>query len=165
MNNAFKSGRSIIQAIDLVSSELDGPISKEFKKIGMELSFGLDIELAFNRFADRIKLNEAVYLTSSLSVLNKTGGNIIKVFDSIEKTLYSRKKLQVELKSLTASSRLIMYVLMAVPIAFAAFMSIINKNYFAPMFNSPLGIAMLFIMIILYITYIIVVKRAMRVRM
>lgn len=165
MNNAFKSGRSIIQAIDLVSSELDGPISKEFKKIGMELSFGLDIELAFNRFADRIKLNEAVYLTSSLSVLNKTGGNIIKVFDSIEKTLYSRKKLQVELKSLTASSRLIMYVLMVVPIAFAAFMSIVNKNYFAPMFNSPLGIAMLFIMIILYITYIIVVKRAMRVRM
>lgn len=165
MNNAFKSGRSIIQAINLVSNELDGPISKEFKKIGMELSFGLDIELAFNRFADRIKLSEAVYLTSSLSVLNKTGGNIIKVFDSIEKTLYNRKKLQLELKSLTASSRFIMYVLMVVPIAFAIFMSIINKNYFSPMFNSPFGIVMIFIMIILYITYIIIVKRAMRVRM
>ena len=60
MNNAFKAGRSIIQAIDMVSSELKGPISKEFKKISMEINLGLDIEVAFKRFASRIKLEEAV---------------------------------------------------------------------------------------------------------
>ena len=32
MNNAFKSGRSITQAIELVSHELDGPIKEEFRK-------------------------------------------------------------------------------------------------------------------------------------
>ena len=85
MNNAFKAGMSITQAVDLVAKELDGPIAKEFSKISMEISLGLDIETAFKRFADRINLSEAIYLTSSLSVLNKTGGNIIKVFDSIEK--------------------------------------------------------------------------------
>lgn len=165
MNNAFKSGRSIIQSIDLVSNELDGPIAKEFKKIKQEILFGLDIEVAFRRFAERIKIEEAVYLTSSLSVLNKTGGNIIKVFDSIEKTLFSRKKLQVELKSLTSSSKLIMYVLIFVPIVFVAFISIINKDYFEPLFTNPLGVALMIIMLIIYITYIIIVRRVMRVRM
>lgn len=165
MNNAFKAGRSIIQAVDLVSTELKGPISKEFKKISLELSLGLDVEVAFRRFAERIKVNEALYLTSSLSVLNKTGGNIIKVFDSIEKTMFSRRKLQEELKALTSSSKLITYVLIFVPIIFVIFISIINKEYFEPLFTNPLGVALILIMLIIYITYIIIVKKVMKVRM
>lgn len=165
MNNAFKAGRSIVQAVDLVSAELDGPIAKEFKRISMELSFGLDVEVVFKRFADRIKIPEAVYLTSSLSILNKTGGNIIKVFDSIEKTLYNRKKLQVELKSLTGSSKLIMYVLIIVPVAFVFLINLINKEYFKPMYSNPLGLTLLGIILLIYVTYIIVVRKVMKVRM
>ena len=164
MNNAFKAGMSITQAVDLVAKELDGPISKEFKKIGMEISLGLDIETAFKRFADRINLSEAIYLTSSLSVLNKTGGNIIKVFDSIEKTIFNRKKLENEFKALTSSSKLIMYVLIVVPIAFVLFISLINKDYFKVLFENTLGIALIVIMLIIYITYIVVVRKVMKVR-
>lgn len=164
MNNAFKAGMSITQSVDLVSKELDGPISKEFKKISMEISLGLDIEIAFKRFADRIKLSEAVYLTSSLSVLNKTGGNIIKVFDSIEKTIFNRKKLENEFKALTSSSKLITYVLIVVPVAFVLFISVINKDYFKVLFDNPLGIILIIIMLIIYITYIIVVRKVMKVR-
>ena len=165
MNNAFKAGMSIVQAVDLVAKELDGPISKEFKKISLELSFGLDVEVAFKRFADRIKIEEAIYLTSSLSVLNKTGGNIIKVFDSIEKTMFSRKKLENEYKSLTSSSKMIMYVLIFVPLAFVAFIGLINKDYFTPLFTSPLGMVLLIIMLVIYITYIIIVRKVLKVRM
>ena len=165
MNNAFKSGRSIIQAIDLVGNELNGPISSEFKKISMEIKLGLDIEVAFKRFAERIDLEEAVYITSSISVLNKTGGNIIKVFNSIEKTLFNKKKLSEELKALTSSSKMITYALILVPIVFAIFLSIIDKTFFMPLFNNPLGIAILILMLILYITYIIIVNKVMKVRL
>lgn len=164
MNNAFKAGMSITQSVDLVSKELNGPISKEFKKISMEISLGLDIETAFKRFADRIKLSEAIYLTSSLSVLNKTGGNIIKVFDSIEKTIFNRKKLENEFKALTSSAKLITYVLIIVPIAFVLFISIINKDYFKVLFENPIGIILLIIMFTIYITYIFVVRKVMKVR-
>ena len=164
MNNAFKAGMSITQAIDLVAKEVTGPISKEFIKIRTDISMGLDIEIAFRRFSKRVKSEEAMYLASSLSVLNKTGGNIIKVFDSIEKNMFSRRKLDNELKSLTASSKLIMYVLIVVPPLFITFISIINKDYFVPMFTNPLGIALLLIMSIIYITYILVVKKVLKVR-
>ena len=164
MNNAFKAGMSIIQAIDLVAREISGPISKEFNRISKDINMGLDIEIAFKRFSKRIKSDEAMYLASSLSVLNKTGGNIIKVFDSIEKNMFSRRKLENELKSLTASSKLIMYVLIVVPPLFITFISIINKDYFAPMFTNPLGVVLLIIMLLIYITYIIVVRKVLRVR-
>lgn len=164
MNNAFKAGMSITQAVDLVGKELKGPISKEFKKISNEISLGLDIEVAFKRFSERIKSEEAVYLTSSLSVLNKTGGNIIKVFNSIEKNMFNRRKLDQELKSLTSSSKLIMYVLMIVPVAFVIFIGVINKEYFKPLFSNPLGYFLIGIMIIIYTTYIIVVRKVLKVR-
>lgn len=165
MNNAFKVGMSIIQAIDLVTKELDGPISREFKKISTELSYGIEIETAFKRFADRIKINEAVYLTSSLSVLNKTGGNITKVFESIKKTMYNKKKLENELKSLTSSSRFIMWVLIFVPIVFVLTIMAINPSYFKPLISNPIGYGLIIVMILLYISYIFTVKRIMRVRM
>lgn len=164
MNNAFKSGRSIMQAVLLVSDELKGPIAKEFKKIGLELSYGIEVEDAFKRFSNRVNLSEAVYLTSSLSVLNKTGGNIIKVFDSIEKTLFSKKKLESEYKSLTSSSKMITIVLIFIPIVFTIFIGVINRNYFMPLIEKPLGIVLIVLMIIIYITYIIVVQKVMKVR-
>lgn len=164
MNNAFKAGKSILQAVEVVSRQLNGPISKEFKKIEQEISYGIDVDIAFKRFKDRIKIKEAVYLSSSLSVLNKTGGNIIKVFDTIEKNVYNRKKLQNELKTLTSSSKLITYVLIFVPIIFIIFIGIINIGYFKPLFTNPLGIILIAIMLIIYITYIIVVRKIMKVK-
>ena len=165
MNNAFKSGRSIEQAIELVSKELDGPIAEEFKKMHLEISFGLAIDVVFKRFALRIDLEEVNYLTASLSILNKTGGNIIKVFSSIEKTLFNKKKLRLELASLTGASRLIVYMLIAIPILFVISISLISPNYFEAFYSTPLGYILMTIILVIYITYIICVRKVMKVRM
>ena len=165
MNNAFKSGRSISQAILLVTTELDGAIAEEFRKMHLELSFGLSVDVVFKRFAERINLEEVNYLTSSLSVLNKTGGNIIKVFSAIEKSLFDKKRLKLELASLTGSSKLIFYCLICVPILFVIFISIINPNYFKVFYTTSIGIVILTSIIIIYIVYIIIIRKIMKVRM
>ena len=165
MNNAFKSGRSLTQAIGLVASELSGPISYEFKKMDQEIAYGLGVEVVFKRFADRIKLDEINYLTASLSVLNKTGGNIIKVFTTIEESLFDKKRLRLELDSLTGSSKLIMYCLITVPILFVVFISIINPGYFKVFYTTLVGFIVLIVIIVLYTTYIIFIRKIMNVRM
>lgn len=165
MNNAFKSGRSITQAIALVTKELDGPIGEEFKKMSMELSFGLSVDLVFRRLSERIKLEEITYLTASLSILNKTGGNIIKVFASIEKSLFNKKKLKLELAALTGSSKIIVYVLSVVPLFFILFISLVNPTYFVPLLTTSLGLVISGLTLIMYIIYIIFVSKIMKVRM
>ena len=165
MNNAFKSGRSITQAIELVSVQLDGPMAEEFKKMSLELSFGLSIEDVFKRFSKRVELTEVTYLTASLSILNKTGGNIIKVFSSIERTLFSQKKLKLELASLTGSSKIIVYILFVVPILFVVFISIIDPTYFLPLITTPIGLIITTIVLVVYVIYIVVVRKIMKVRM
>ena len=96
MNNAFKSGKSTLQALNIAASELPEPISDEFKKMYLDMKYGLSVDAVFDRFAKRVDLEEAVYLSSSLTILNKTGGNIVEVFSSIERTLFDKKKLNEE---------------------------------------------------------------------
>lgn len=165
MNNAFKSGRSIRQAIDLVTRELQGPMAEEFKKMLLELDFGLSVEETFRRFSTRVELEEVAYLTASLSILNRTGGNIIQVFSSIEKSLFNKKKLKLELASLTGSSKIIVYVLFIVPPMFILFISLINPTYFVPLYTTPLGLILCGIMLVIYICYIFMVRSIMKVRM
>ena len=165
MNNAFKSGRSITQAIDLVSTELDGPIAQEFKKMSMELNLGLAVDVVFSRLSNRINLEEVAYLTASLSILNKTGGNIIKVFTSIEKNLFNKKKLRVELKSLTGTSRVIVTVLYLVPILFILFISLVSPGYFKAFYTTEIGFIFMTVIFILYVVYIFIVNKVMKVRM
>ena len=86
MNNAFKSGKSILQAIKIAGDELPEPICDEFKKMYLDMKFGLSVDTVFDRFAKRVDLEEAVYISSSLKILNNTGGNIVDVFSSIERT-------------------------------------------------------------------------------
>ena len=144
MNNAFRSGRSTMQAIEIVSHELKGPISQEFKKMHLEISYGLSLDVVFERFSKRVDSEEVNYITSSLSILNKTGGNIIKVFSSIEKMLFNKQKLKQEMKSLTSSANMISKILLVMPFVFVGIITILNPSYFMPLINTTLGNILLF---------------------
>ena len=165
MNNSFKSGRNIMQAIETVKNELSGPIAEEFKKISLDISYGLSLDTVFNRFYNRVKIEDAKYIASSLTLLNKTGGNIIKVFTMIEDSFFDKKKLKSELDSLTASSVFVFRVLVFLPIIFVSLISILNKDYFNPLFTSVLGITLLFVIIFLYVIYIVIIKKLLKVEM
>ncbi len=164
MNNSFKSGRSIVQTIKIVSDEIDGPLKEEFKKMYEDLSYGLEIEAVFERFNSRVNLKEVKYITTSLSILNKTGGNIVDVFASIEKTVFNNKKLEDELHNLSAASKALYRILVVIPLIFTFIIFMLDNTYFTPLFSNPLGIAIIVLIIILYIMYIIIVKKIIRIK-
>lgn len=165
MNNSFKSGRSIMQTIEIVADELEeGPLKKEFKQMVIDLNYGLTFEEVFRRLEDRIKLEELKYISTSLSILNKTGGNIVKVFSSIEKTFFNNRKLDEELKNLTASSKFLYHVLTFIPIIFTILIYLLDPTYFNPLFTNIIGYIILFIVIMLYVSYIFVVKKVINIK-
>lgn len=164
MNNSFKSGRSIVQTIEIVSQEIDGPLKEEFLKMKNDLGYGLDLETVFERFSQRVNLEEVNYITTSLTILNKTGGDIVKVFSSIEKTIFNNRKMQEELKNLSASANLLYHVLTIMPVAFVLIIAILDNTYFNPLFNNPLGLTITFIIILIYISYIILVKKIIKIK-
>ena len=162
MNNSFKSGHSIMQAIQLVSSELDSPLGLEFKKMYVDLSYGLSLSVAFKRFESRVNMEEAKYITTSLSILNETGGDIVKVFESVEKTFFNNKKLKDELTYLTAASRMLYYVLLFIPILFVTIIYALDNSYFKILFVNNFGYVIVFICLLLYVSYIFIINKIMK---
>lgn len=164
MNNAFKTGRNIVQAIETVTTELTGPIADEFKKILVDLKYGLSYDVAFKRFYQRVKIDDARYIATSLILVNKTGGSIKNIFKNIENTIMTRKKLENELKSLTSAARMMAKILIILPIIMVIIILLLNNNYFKPFFNNPVGILFLFIALILFVSYIVIVRKILRVK-
>ena len=163
MNNAFKSGMNIMQAISIVESELTGPIKDEFRKINIDIKYGLSLETVFDRFYNRVKIEDIKYISSSLSLINKTGGNIVRVFSAIEKNFYDKKKIRDEMNSLTSSSTFMFRLLVFMPILLVLIILVLNKDYFLPLINTNIGRVIILLILILYTMYIIVVKKVMKV--
>lgn len=164
MNNAFKSGKSTLQAIEIASRELSEPLNHEFEKMYKDMKYGLSVDTVFERFSNRVDIEEAKYLSSSLTILNKTGGNIVKVFSSIERTLFDRKKLDEELKNLTVSSNMIVKILTVVPVVFVLVIYMLNPNYFDPLFSSLFGYILITIIILMFMLYIWTLRKIMKVK-
>lgn len=163
MNNAFKAGKSTLQAVELASRDLPKPINREFEKIYQDMSYGLSVDVAFMRFAKRVNLEEATYVASVLTILNKTGGNIINVFSSMEKTLFDKKKLEEDLKNSTAASNLVVKFLMVVPIFFIVIIYMVSPTYFEPLFGSMLGSIVIVLIVVMFIGYIYLLNKIMKI--
>ena len=163
MNNAFKSGMNIMQAVEIVKEELTGPIQDEFKKISMDIDYGLSLEVVFDRFYKRVKIEDIKYITSSLSLINKTGGNIVRVFGSIEKNFYDKKKIKDEMDSLTSSSKFMFKLLIIMPIILCIIIFMLNPEFFTPLLTTSLGKIISLVIILLFSIYVLIVKRIMRV--
>ena len=50
MNSAFKSGKNIWQAINIVKTSTESPIKEEFEIISKDIDYGLDLLTVFERF-------------------------------------------------------------------------------------------------------------------
>ena len=163
MNNAFKSGKSTIQAVEVASQKLKGPLKHEFKKILKEMQYGLTIEVVFDRFSKRVNVDSAAYVSTSLITLSKTGGNIVKVFNSIERTLFDRKKLEEELKSTTTASNFVVKILTIVPFILVIAIYILSPAYFSPLFESVVGYLIIAITSVIFVLYLIILNRVVKV--
>ena len=130
----------------------------------LEINYGLSLDVVFERFSKRVDSEEVSYITSSLSILNKTGGNIINVFASIEKMLFSKRKLEQEMKSLTSSANMVSKILLIMPIVFVILITLLNPSYFMPLLNTKLGNLLLVIILLIYTLYAIIVNKIMKVR-
>ena len=121
-------------------------------------------ELRPNPYQPRTVFDEdALNELASLTIINKTGGNIIKIFENIENSMFEKQKLKFELNSLTSGSKLVVYTLLFMPFVFVLIISTINPTYFLPFINSELGIILLIFMIIYYIIFIVCIRRIMKV--
>ena len=100
-----------------------------------------------------------------MAEIKRNNGDVVKIFDSIEKNLFNKRKIKNEYKALTGSPKLISNFLFVLPFIFIILILMINKDYFNPLFEKPIGIALVLFALTLYILYVIIIKKIFKTRM
>lgn len=162
INGALKNGATISQAIDLVSVELDGAISDEFKKISVDLKYGLSISNAFMRFHNRVDLDITYFISDTLINFDDIGSEIVHIFNYIEEELLSESNLRNEIRSATSGSKLIYYICVLMPLLLLVFVWIFDISIISELLINKIGLLIFIGIIILYILYLVIVNKVMR---
>lgn len=132
---AIRSGSSLLQAMDLVSREATAPVSSEFKRVVQEVGLGLTIETALDNMYRRVPSDDLDLMNTAINIQHEVGGNLAQILESISHTIRERVRIKGEIKTLTAQGRASGYVITALPLGLAFFMTTINPGYMMPIFT------------------------------
>ena len=85
---------------------------------------------------------------------------------SSDHCIYIRERFRImeDLKTLTLSSRWSAWLLCALPIFLAVYMSVMNPDYMSVMWHDPRGHNLLFVAAIMQILGMLMVRRIMRIK-
>lgn len=164
LNNLFKGGLTITEAINSMKDNLTGPLQKEFNNIAVDLSYGISINDTFLRFYNRVGLEDIKYLVNVLTIVNITGGEATKIFDDILTTLINKQKLSLEIKKITMKSKILTIIFIVLPFLTMIALSLINKDYFEVLYKTPKGVLILGLVVSLYLGYIFIIRKVLKVQ-
>jgi tight adherence protein B len=133
--NSLRSGYSFLQSMELVSREAPAPMSSEFRRVVQEVGLGLSTADALENLMRRVPSEDLDLLITAVNIQMEVGGNLAQILETIGHTIRERVRIKGEIQVLTAQGRISAYVITALPIALAIFITVINPSYMAPMFT------------------------------
>jgi tight adherence protein B len=141
--SSLRAGHSLLQALASVAGEAEAPTSEEFARIINENRVGRELSLALDECALRMDSEDFVWVTQAIAINREVGGNLAEVLDGVGNTIRERNQIRRQVKALSAEGKLSAYVLMALPLGIAGFLSFSNPEYMAKFVHSLAGYAMI----------------------
>ena len=159
ISSSLRSGYSFMQAIEMVSREMQPPISEEFYRVLREINLGVTTDEAMNHMAERINSVDLDLVVTAVLIQRQIGGNLTEILDNIANTIRDRVKIAGHIRTLTAQGRLSGAIISLLPFVMAFVIYIINPNYIMPLFTQTAGYWMLIMAAVSEIFGIMVIKK------
>ena len=142
MASSLRSGYSFMQAIEMLSREMQPPLSEEFYRVLREINLGVTTDEAMNHMAERINSVDLDLVVTAVLIQRQIGGNLTEILDNIANTIRDRVKIAGHIKTLTAQGRMSGIIISMLPFVLAFLISFINPGYMDPLFNQTIGYVM-----------------------
>ena len=157
ISNALRAGYSFQQTIEVISKEMEPPISQEFSQMNHEIVMGVPLEEALENANKRIGSTDFELVVTAVLIQREVGGNLAQVLDNISYTIAERIRMRREILAITAQGRLSAIVLVLLPFGAGAAMFFVDHDNFVQMLNEPMGqYAMIGAVVLEIIGYLII---------
>jgi len=164
ISSCLRSGLSLVQAFDVLVEDMPAPISQEFGEVTKEIRIGRTIEEALRNLCARMPSEDLELFSNSIIIGRETGGDLPKVFSRLVTTFRDRQKLKETIKTLTMQGKIQGVVMSFIPIFFAFFIYINNKNHFDIMLQSQIGRFLLILAVVLQVFGMVLIKKFSQIR-
>lgn len=164
MSRGLSAGHAFTESLQMVASEMPEPIATEFRKTYDEQNLGLSLKLALENLVQRMPLLDLRMCVTAVLIQRETGGNLSELLEKVAHTIRERFRIMEDLKTLTLSSRWSAWLLCALPIFMAVYITAMNPNYMEVMWRDPRGHKLLAIAVIMQILGMLMVQKIMKIK-
>jgi tight adherence protein B len=161
---AVRAGHAFTTALELIANEVSEPLASEFRKLYEEQKFGMPVRDALMNLTERVPLVDVKFFVTAVMLQRETGGNLAEILDNLSYVIRERFKIQRQVKVHTAQGRLTMALLMGMPPAVVAILSIFSPEFVKPLFYDPIGHALLVASITLQTLGYFVIRKIIKIQ-
>ena len=159
MSRSLRTGYPFIQSLNIIATEMEGPISKEFGIVFEELNYGRNVDIAFALMIDRVPSMSLSAMATAILIQRETGGNLSEVLLNISKVLRARFKLQRTVKTLSAEGVFSAWVLCSVPFFMFLMFNLIDPHHFDALYEHPEGYKLFYVIGVLEVIAIFWIRK------
>src|SRR5581483_2205997 len=138
----LKAGHSFRHAIQAVVDEGAEPTARELRRVLAETRLGRPMDEALAEMGDRVGSKNLSFVLNAVTIQRQIGGSLAGLFDIVAETVRQRQQFARKIRSLTATGRMSAYVLIGLPFAVSALISLISPAYMSPLWHSGMGHAL-----------------------
>jgi tight adherence protein B len=135
----LRAGLPLIECFKLTATEWREPLKGEFVRVVNDLSVGLSIREAINRFAERVPLQEAKLFSIVVAIQAQSGGNLSEVLGNLADLLREREKLIAKIRSMTSEARTSAWIIGSIPVILIALISLVSPDFMKPLLETTTG--------------------------
>lgn len=142
LTGSLRTGYGVLQAVENAVAEMESPTSDELQRVSNELRLGRDLSEALEDMARRVDSEDFTWVIQAIAINREVGGDLSEVLDGVAGTIRARSHLARQVSALSAEGRMSAYVLVGLPFAIAAVISVLNPGYLGPFFTTGVGLLM-----------------------
>jgi tight adherence protein B len=137
--STLRAGHGLRTALRAIADDSAAPSSEEFSRVLGEERLGRPLHEAIAAMCERIGSPDVAYVATAVNVQSQTGGSLAGLFDTLSETVRERQRHARKVKALTSLGRMSAIVLVGMPIALGALMTVLSPQYMAPLYTTSTG--------------------------
>jgi tight adherence protein B len=159
LRSSLSAGHTLLRGVQMATENSPEPIATELRLVVDQISLGTSLADALDNMFRRVPEESLGFLVAAIRVQAEVGSSISEILDRVTDTIRGRQRLQQEIKTLTAQSRMSGMIVAALPFLLLGFFTLIRPNYTYPLFHDPLGKKMLEAAIVLDAVSMLIIRR------
>ena len=136
---AMSAGASLMVALESVARDGPAPIKLELDMMLREVRLGIDLDLALDHLAARVKSEEMIMVAAAIKIARESGGNLSESLEKLSRAVRDRQNMEKKILALTAQGRMQALAMAALPFFLLYALFQLDPVAMGPMFHTVAG--------------------------